>query len=145
MVLTCTDWFSRLFHYITLKVTFYYAGIVINAPNNTSVKLKITYSFIKCIHVSNACITKFRILILLGDQWIPLFRLCLKVNTFSFIYERSFITINQSRQSIWALLSHLVAELVQRHKFAIDGYIIHSLNIHIYVCNIQESTLRWMF
>ena len=133
MTLTCTDCFYRLFHYITLNVTFYYTGIVINAPNNTeiiSVKLKITHSFIKCIRISNACITEFRILILLRDEWIPLFRLCLKVNTFCFISERSFITIYQSRQSIWALLSRLVAELVQRHRFAIDGYIIHSLNIH---------------
>ena len=127
MALTC---FSKLFHYITLNVTFCYAGIVINASNNTSVKLKITYSFIRHIRVSNACITEFRILILLGDEWIPLFRLCLKVNIFCFISERLFTTIYQSRQSICALLSRLVAELVQRHWFAIDGYIIHSLNIH---------------
>ena len=130
MALTCTDYLSRLFHYITLNVTFYYAGIVINAPNNTSVKLKITHSFIKRIRVSNACITEFRILILLGDELIPLFTLCLKVNTFCLISERSFTTIYQSRQSVWALLSRLVAKLVQRHRFAIDGYIIHSLNIH---------------
>ena len=92
MVLTCTVCFSRLFHYITLNVTFYYAGIVINAPNNTEiivVKLKITNSFIIHIHVSNACITEFPILILLGDEWIPLFRLCLKVNTLCFVCERS--------------------------------------------------------
>ena len=133
MALTCTDCFSRLFHYITLTVTSYHAGIVINARNNTeilSVKLKIRDSFIKCIRVSNACIMEFRILILLGDKWIPLFRLCLKVNTFSFISERSFIAIYESRQCISALLSSLVVELVQHHWFAIDGYIINSLNIH---------------
>ena len=44
--------------------------------------------------------------------------------------ERSFITIYQRRQSIWALLSRLVVELVH-HQFAITGYMIHSLNIHI--------------
>ena len=115
MALTYAECFSRLFHYITLTVTSHHAGIVINAPNNTeilSVKLKITHSFIKRMRVSNACITDFCILILLGDESILLFRLCLKVNTFCFISERSFITIYQSRQSIWALLSCLVAELV---------------------------------
>ena len=121
MALTCTDCFSRLFHYITLNVTSYHAGIIINAPNNTeilSLKLKITHSFIKRIRVSNACIMEFRILILLGDEWVLLFRLCLKVNTFCFISERSFITIYQSRQSIQALLSCVVVELVQHHRFA---------------------------
>ena len=71
MVLTCTDCFSKLFHYITVNATFYYAGIVTNAPNNTeiiSVKLKIMHSFNKRIRVSNACITQFRILILFGDK-----------------------------------------------------------------------------
>ena len=146
MALIYTDCFSRLFHYITLNVTSYHTGTVINAPNNTetlSVKLKITHSFIKSIRVSNACITEFRILIFLGDEWILLFRLCLKVNTFCFISERSFTTIHQSRQSIWALLSCLVAELVGYNTigwFAINGYMIHSLNIHRYACNIQEST-----
>ena len=91
MALACSDWFSRLFHHITLNVTSYYADIatVINAPNNTeiiSVKLKIMHSFIKCILFSNACIMEFCILILLGDEWIPLFsklfRLCLRVIPF---------------------------------------------------------------
>ena len=114
-MLTCTECFVRLFHYITLNGTSYHAGIVINAPNNTeilSVKLKITHCFIKRIRVCNACITEFRILILLGDEGIPLFRLCLEVIPFCFISERSFIPIYQSRQSIWALESHLVSELV---------------------------------
>ena len=93
MALICTDCFSRLFHYITLNVISYYAGIAINAPNDTeiiSVKLKITHSFIKRIRVSNACIMEFRILNLLRDERIPLFRQCLKVNTFSLISQRSF-------------------------------------------------------
>ena len=72
IALTYTDCFSRVFYYITLNVTYYYAGTVINPPNNTeliSVKLSdITHSFIKCMRVSNACITEFRILILLGDK-----------------------------------------------------------------------------
>ena len=124
MALTCTDCFSRLFHYIILNVTSYHTVIVINAPNNTEILrviLKIMHSFTKRIHVSNACITDFRILILLGNESTPLFRLCLKVHTF-FIPQRSFITIYQSRQSIWALLSRLVEEL-QHHRFAIyAGY-----------------------
>ena len=102
-----------------MNATSYHAGIVINAPNNTeiiSAKLKITLSFIKRIRVSNACIMEFLILILLGDELIPLFRLCLKVNTFCFIPERSFITIYQSRQSIWVLLSHLIAELASSYN-----------------------------
>ena len=132
MVLTCTDNFSRLFHYITLNVTSYLTVIVISAPNNTEILcviLKIMHSFIKHIHVSNACITQFCILMLLEDEWILLFRLCYKVNTFCFIPERSFMTIYLSRQSTWALLNRLVAEL-QHHRFPIDGCIIHSLNIH---------------
>ena len=47
MALTCTDCFSRLFHYITVNATSYNAGIVTNAQNNNeiiSVKLKITHS-----------------------------------------------------------------------------------------------------
>ena len=71
MALTCTDYFSRLFHYITLNVTSYHADIVINALNNTeilSVKLKITHSFIKRIRVCNTCIMELHILILLGDE-----------------------------------------------------------------------------
>ena len=112
MVLTCTDCFTRLFHYITLNVTSYHASIIVDAPNNTeilSVKLKITHSLIKHICVSNACITEFRILILLRDEWILLFRLWLKVKSFYFTSERSFITIYQSRQSIRTLLNCLVA------------------------------------
>ena len=74
MALTCSPALTvslGMFHYITVNATSYNAGTVINAPNNIemiSAKLKITLSFMKRIRVSNACITEFRILILLGDE-----------------------------------------------------------------------------
>ena len=37
IALTYTDYFSRLFYYITLNVTSYYTGVVINPPNNTEI------------------------------------------------------------------------------------------------------------